>query len=375
MVRAVTTAKKPAGRPRRTRKRAAPVPAEPSAETPLDTFEPPLEPPSAPVQVEPPATAAPEPAFAARVPPPEPERPRPTVRRAIFFDVENSSRSDHVARVLAHLDVDRVTCTTDLVAVGNWRVVNHETARLLAQRGALLVHSAPSVGVRDWSDLRIAVGAGVWLAAARPGDSIEIITDDQAFDAVGDVATSLGVSFRRLSFRALSGAPAEPPRDEPAGESRSRRRRRSGRRGRREAPAPVVHHPIAAAAPVNGAEPDELLAVARELLSGAPERSVSIDTLSNALKARGFRRTPGSPRLITRLRRIKELDVGRNGAIRLVDAGSANDVAEAPPDGPEAAEPGPAPEAAPAGAPRRRRRRGGRRRRGRGGGQAAGASP
>jgi hypothetical protein len=386
MVRAVTTAKKPAARRRRTRKRAAAVPAEPSAETSLDTFEPPLEPPSPPFEIEPPATVTPEPGFAARMPPPEPERPRPTVRRAIFFDVENSSRSDHVARVLAHLHVDRVTCATDLVAVGNWRVVNHETARLLAQRGALLVHSAPSVGVRDWSDLRIAVGAGVWLASARPGDSIEIITDDQAFDAVGDVATSLGVSFRRLSFRALSGASAEPPpRDEPAGESRSRRRRRGGRRGRREAPAPVVHHPIAAAPPVNGSEPegeghtaphDELLAVARELLSGAPDRSVSIDALSNALKAHGFRRTPGSPRLITRLRRIKELDVSRNGIIRLVDAGPANDVAEAPaPDAPEAAEPGPAPEAAPAGMPRRRRRRGGRRRRGRGGGQAAVASP
>ena len=384
MVRAVTTGKKPAGRPRRTRKRAAAVPAEPSAETSLDTFEPPLEAPGSPVETEPPATATPEPSFVARMPPPEPERPRPTVRRAIFFDVENSSRSDHVARVLAHLDVDRVTCATDLVAVGNWRVVSHETARLLAQRGAILVHSAPSVGVRDWSDLRIAVDAGVWLATARPGDSIEIITDDQAFDAVGDVATSLGVRFRRLSFRALSGASVEVPRDEPAGESRSRRRRRGGRRGRREAPPPVVHRPTAVAAPVNGAEPeeghtaphDELLAVARELLSGAPDRSVSIDALSNALKARGFRRPPGSPRLITRLRRIKELDVSRNGAIRLVDAGPANDVAEAPADAPELAEPGPSPEAAPTGAPRRRRRRGGRRRRGRGGGgQASVASP
>ena len=382
MVCAVTTGKKPAARPRRTRKRAAAVPAEPSAETSLDTFEPPLEPPTPPVEAEAPPTATPEPGFAARIPPPEPERPRPTLRRAIFFDVENSSRSDHVARVLAHLHVDRMSHATDLVAVGNWRVVNHETARLLAQRGALLVHSAPSVGVRDWSDLRIAVGAGVWLAGARPGDSIEIITDDQAFDAVGDVATSLGVSFRRLSFRALSGASAEPPREEPASESRSRRRRRGGRRGRREAPAPIVHHPVAAA-PVNGAEPegeghtaphDELLAVARELLSGAPDRSVSIDALSNALKAHGFRRTPGSPRLITRLRRIKELDVSRNGAIRLVDAGATSDVAEAPADALEPAERGPLPEPAP-GAPRRRRRRGGRRRRGRGGGQAAVASP
>src|SRR5439155_254375 len=86
----------------------------------------------------------------------------------------------------------------------------------------------------------------------------------------------------------------------------------------------------------NGSEPagdghtaphDELLAVARELLAHAPERTVSIDALSNALKARGFRRTPGSPRLITRLRRIKELEVGRTGAVRLVEPGPAEEPA------------------------------------------------
>src|SRR5262249_52530038 len=107
------------------------------------------------------------------------------------------------------------TCTV----VGNWRVIGHDTARLLAQHGASLVHSAPSVGVRDWSDLRIAVSAGVWLAGARPGDIVEIVSDDQAFDAVGDVAASLGVTFRRTSYRPL------PPPLVP----RARRRPGSGR--------------------------------------------------------------------------------------------------------------------------------------------------
>src|SRR5207253_473383 len=144
-------------------------------------------------------------------------------------------------RVLAHLELDWMHHATELVAVGNWRVIGNDTARLLASRGAHLVHSAPSVGVRDWSDLRIAVAAGAWLAAARPGDLLEIVTDDQAFDAVGDVAASLGVPFRRLS---------------------------------------------------------------------------------NALEARGFGRTPGSPRLVTRLRRIKELDVNRQGTVRLLDPGA-----------------------------------------------------
>ncbi len=310
----MTTGRKPARRRRGGRSRA---PAEAPLELPLE--EPAPSPPAETAPAELVATSDPEPAFAARIPPPEPERPCPSVRRAIFFDVENSSRADHAARVLAHLDIDRMTRTTDLCAVGNWRVVNHDTARLLAERGAHLVHSAPSAGVRDWSDLRIAVAAGVW--------------------------------------------------------------RRGGRRGRREGAAPAPSLPISPAA--NGGEPageahtaphDELLAVARELLAGAPERTVSIDALSNALKARGFRRTPGSPRLITRLRRIKELEVSRTGAVRLVEPGPADEAAERGAGEPEAT-PGTEDAAAPTPGKRRRRRRGGRRRRGRGGGQTVIASP
>src|SRR5947207_3821938 len=185
------------------------------------------------------ATIDVEPVFAGRVPPPEPERPLPSARRAIFFDVENTSRAEHIARMVDHLAVDRRGFRTEFVAVGNWRVIGHDTARLLAQHGAHLVHSAPSVGVRDWSDLRIAVAAGVWLASARPADVIEIVSDDRAFDAVGDVASSLGITFRRLSYRALAGAPAEeisPPAPERGvGEGRAPRshagdQRRYGRR-------------------------------------------------------------------------------------------------------------------------------------------------
>jgi len=113
--------------------------------------------------------------------------------------------------------------------------------------------------------------------------------------------------------------------------------------------------------------------VARELLAGAPERTVSIDALSNALKARGFRRTPGSPRLITRLRRIKELEVSRTGAVRLVEPGPADEAAERGAGETEAGTEDAA--AAPTPGKRRRRRRGGRRRRGRGSGQAVIASP
>jgi len=366
---------------RRARPRKGRAPASVAATEVPAAAEPPAEEPEAT------SVVAVEPLFAARVPPPRPPAPPPSRRCAVFFDVENTSRAEHIARVLAHLELDWMQNATELVGVGNWRVIGHDTARLLASRGAHLVHSAPSVGVRDWSDLRIAVSAGAWLAAARPGDVLQIVTDDQAFDAVGDVAASLGVTFRRLSYRALSGLGAAPVLERTP--ERSSRRRRRG--SRRDAPSrPAVARAEAPAS--NGGAPaeahtaphDELLAVARELLERSQESAVSIDALSNALKAHGFRRPPGSPRLITRLRRIKELDVSRNGTIRLVaaPAGSSDEAAEpgveSRSEGIGSAQPSVsdetgAPVSGPA--PRRRRRRGGRRRRGRGGTQTVVASP
>jgi len=146
-------------------------------------------------------------------------------RRAVLFDVENSSRPEHVAAVIDHLDL-RLRPGVDFVAMGNWRVVGLDTARLLSRRGARLVHSAPAPGVKDWSDLRIAVTAGMWLGNARPGDVLEIVTDDQAFDAVGDVAATRGVVFRRLSYRSLE---LDGEHGNHAAAVRSRRRRRRPR--------------------------------------------------------------------------------------------------------------------------------------------------
>jgi hypothetical protein len=290
---------------------------------------------------EPIAVTVPEAAFAARVPAPEPPRPRPQVRRGIFFDVENSSRPEHVAAVLDHLNIDWVTRGTDLVAIGNWRVVSNETARLLARRGAQLVHSAPSVGIRDWTDLRIAVAAGAWLAGARAGDSVEIISDDQAFDAVGDVAATLGVQFHRVSFRALAGLGQVQAAPAPAPAVLSHQRQRRGRRrrgstpsSRAPAPTPAMPAPLPTAAPAplpavpspaaasdsgaHTAPADEIKHVVEDLLAASPG-GVTLDAVGNALKARGFRRTSGSPRLITRLRRLKGLEVTPRGIVRLVE--------------------------------------------------------
>jgi hypothetical protein len=227
---------------------------------------------------------------------------------------------------------------------------------------------------------------------------IDIVSDDQAFDAVGDVASSLGVTYRRLSYRALKGHAAEEREVAASDDGRGSRRRRRGRgrRGgtdRRHADTghhvPAVHRAAPSPAPAPADESahtaphDELIEVVADLMVGSPG-GVTLDQLANALRERGFRRTPGSPRLITRLKRIKQLDVSRNGLIRLVGdhhprAEHHGRVAEHAPAAhgeepieAEADEAGgePAGEAASVeSAPRRRRRRrGGRRRRGRRGG-------
>jgi hypothetical protein len=419
-------AKKKRTTPTRSRK---PVKTKPSKPTRTRVAAPP---PAAPPEPETTAlavrTATPERAFAGRMQPPAPPRPLPTGRRAVFVDVENSSRADHIGRVLDHLAIDRADRRVDLIAVGNWRVIGADSARLLARRGAQLVHSAPSTGVKDWSDLRIAVSAGVWLGSARPGDLIEIISDDRAFDAVGDVAAVLGVDYRRLSHRGLTGltstaeelpAPeTQAPRESRGGRRGGRGRRRGGRGGRSRfdqgargpvparssAPSPP---PPRAAEPARApAEPDahtaphdELVEVVRELADHAPNGAVLIDTLARALKERGFSRPAGSPRLITRLRRIRQLVVSQTGRITLADAaGGAPTQADAGPMADAELEPAemetgaaedeatPGNEApgteASSGAPdaahrsrRRRRRRGGRGRGRGGGGGSATAEP
>ena len=356
-----TVRKRPTRKAARAPRRAPSPPPEPEvvalagAPEPAATSIPDHEPRALPAEV---SDTAPELDYAARAPEPEPERPWPGSRRAVFFDVENTSHAPHVERTLRHLGLDRRSARTDFLAVGNWRVIGLDIGRILSRAGAQLVHSAPATGVRDWSDLRIAVSAGVWLGAARPGDRIEIVSDDRAFDAVGDVAAALGVEFHRLSHRALSGAPApEPAPAAPAPSSsarhRGRRRRPYGRSGPAPShlaaaprpPAPVTPTPLpeptpAAPQPAAGAaapsgEPhtaphDEIIHVVRELVSAAHGRPVLIDTLARELKRRGFGRTPGSPRLITRLRRIREISVSQTGMIALV-GGSALPASVSPP--------------------------------------------
>jgi hypothetical protein len=117
--------------------------------------------------------------------------------------------------------------------------------------------------------------------------------------------------------------------------------------------APAVHAPAHAprVEPVATGEPhtaphDEIVAVVQDLIR--TRGSATLDSLANALKSRGFSRPPGSPRLITRLRRIKELDVNRAGVITLVGgAPAAAAVAHDKESEPEAAAVAPAEAVAP----------------------------
>jgi hypothetical protein len=311
-------------------------------------------------------------------------------RRIIFIDVENTSSEVALLGALDQLKIDPAAAETELVAVGNWRVIGQHVARTLAQRGARLLHTAPATGVKDWSDLWIAVAAGIWLGRAGPGDQIEIISADRAFDAVADAAIHLGVSFRRLTYGPVSGlAEAITPAEVAAGGRRRRRGGRSHRRGAEQpppwvAPTPPAARPAAsievpptpAARPasngvevdIHGATPEQIIATIARLTTRHPERGVNLDLLINALKAEGFGRPAGSPRLVTRLRKMKDIEVMPTGMVRLVNLPPGPLPAEVLAQQAAAAAP-PAPAGDPAVASsnvKRPRRRGGRSRRGKG---------
>jgi hypothetical protein len=313
-------------------------------------------------------------------------------RRVIFIDVENTSSEAALLGALDQLKIDPAAAETELVAVGNWRVIGQHVARTLAQRGARLLHTAPATGVKDWSDLWIAVAAGIWLGRAGPGDQIEIISADRAFDAVADAASNLGVRFRRLTYGPVSGlAEAIAPAEVASGGRRRRRGGRSRRRGIEQprpwaAPAPraaepavssIEAPPTAASRPagngietdIHGATPEQIIATIARITTRHPERGVNLDLLINALKAEGFGRPTGSPRLVTRLRKMKDVEVMPTGMVRLVNLppGPLPELSAMRPAAPasHASAAGGDPAATPPNI-KRPRRRGGRSRRGKG---------
>jgi hypothetical protein len=308
----------------------------------------------------------------------------------IFIDVENTSSEEALIGALAQLNVDHAVQPTELVAVGNWRVISQQVARMLAKRGARLLHTAPSTGVKDWSDLSIAVSAGVWIGRSLPGDSMEIVSADRAFDAIADAAANLGIRFRRLTYASPSTAvliPAGEVLDDPAN-GRRRRRGRRRRGGRPYDTAPQAVEPVREEPPgreeppaeeVSGEEPQgashqQIITAIARLTARDPARGVNLDVLIQELKHEGFSRPAGSPRLVTRLRKMKDVEVSTTGMVRLVGAAARGPAAlenereaaaeeRAESREPEAARDAAGDEPAAEGEAPRRRRRGGRRRR------------
>lgn len=277
----------------------------------------------------------------------------PLPRRVIFIDVENTSSEERLTGALDVLKIDRRVQHTDLIAVGNWKAVGARTGRLLARAGATLMHSAPATGVRDWSDLWIAVAAGRWIAQAEPGDRLDIVSDDHAFDAVADAAAGAGVEFHRVSYRTMGAVPHEP-----TSEVRPKRRRRGGRRrgggrgvvdslapsnevGIAESPVlQEVAESVANPASVEKSTPtpsgttasgEDIREAIRSLTGGHPERWVNLDLVGNALRAKGFTRPPGSPRLVTRARQVEDVEVSPTGMARIRPGAAAPPTAEAVP--------------------------------------------
>ncbi len=280
--------------------------------------------------------------------------PMPLGRRAVFIDVENTSSKAELMGALDALALGEDGRRVEMTAIGNWRVVGQDLGRALAERGAQLVHSAPVSRVSDWSDLWIAVSAGIWLGTARPGEVLEVVSHDRAFDAVGDAAARLGVTFRRITYRATASAPAR------------KRSPRTEKRSSSAKPPAARQLPSAAAGGEPVAASADQLRQAIGALMGGKSDGVSLDMLTRALKEAGFQRPPGSTRLVTRLRRLKDVEVTRDGRVRLTGASVP---APAPAAGADDSAGEPA-------EPRRRRpsrRRGGRRRGRRGKGTAEGS--
>ncbi|GIW44701.1 MAG: hypothetical protein KatS3mg077_1983 [Candidatus Binatia bacterium] len=241
-------------------------------------------------------------------PPSEPVSPAPTPRRAVFIDVENTTAEAALLEVLRGLAIDPQRQDVEVTAVGNWRAVPPTLARRLASLGARLIHSAPARGVRDWSDLWIATAAGYWLGQARPGDVLEVVSNDRAFDAIGDLAAARGVTFRRIAHtRALTGATA-PKESAATGASPTGGKHGGATPGPPEAAA----HGASQAAPA-----EQIVATIERLTQGEPGRWVNLDVLERALKEQGFVRPPGSPRLVTRLRALKQVEVDAHGRVRI----------------------------------------------------------
>ena len=145
------------------------------------------------------------------------------------------------------------------------------------------------------------------VAARRiEGDVLEVVSHDRAFDAVGDAAARLGVTFRRITYRATAATPS---------------RTRGGRGKRRSATKPTKPRPAPPAA--SGAEPvaasaDQLRRTIDTLTRGGGGTGVSLDANRLAI---GASKDDGSGNV--------QADSGAVYLLSFTDNGFANPTVEA----------------------------------------------
>jgi len=125
-------------------------------------------------------------------------------RQAIFIDIENIGSRVVLAAALRQLGCGSSGPSTDVFVFGNLGIVSEQVAQMLIAHGARLIDTNPPPTVKDWTDLALATAAGTWLALASAGDCLGVVSSDRAFDAIGDAAARVGVTYRRLSNRATS---------------------------------------------------------------------------------------------------------------------------------------------------------------------------
>ena len=275
-------------------------------------------------------------------------------RRAIFIDVENTSSEDDLFEVLEALHIDRGAQPTELTAVGNWRAIGQRLARHLAthRRAVGAQRARPpacATGAICGSPSPPAAGS----VQAQPGDVLEIVVQRPrlrrgrrcgrgARRGLPPPAAQARLAGRRQRCGRRRGAERRPAIARRSPSPRTRHRERAGRAGRpapRPAPASTPRHVAAPAArtaqpkpahrapshpplhdEAHGATRDQIVSVIGRLSGSDPTRWINLDVLEKALKSEGFARPPGSPRLVTRLRMFKDVEVDSHGRARLVAA-------------------------------------------------------
>jgi len=143
----------------------------------------------------------------------------------VLLDIGESTGVAAIASALDDLGSQSLNSDGAVLAVSAGCTLDPEAALLLARRRVRSIPVRPEPGSGIRRGVALAVAAGLWLSSSKPGDLLEIVSDDLIFDTVGNVATGRGAVFRRVPYhQAAFGLVAENS----TVRSTSRRKKRRG---------------------------------------------------------------------------------------------------------------------------------------------------